>query len=201
MNNKQIIRDALTLHPTGLQIKTKKWPLFKKRFLMNCKHDLMHYTAEELEKWFDIIVKQFTHGSQKYTFFDEFDYTDVLRYADPNWVSVTIQKYVRRFEVEAREKDLIKMATYAYIVWIQDGEKHAGAKRDYHITPAVWNAIVSVTADSVELKNVMNHTYKFICGGKETDLLYIFFYCMKEWIKNNMQKRREHDDDTAIQGS
>ena len=37
------------------------------------------------------------------------------------WVLGTMNKYLYRFAQKQREKDLLKLATYAYILWLKNG--------------------------------------------------------------------------------
>ena len=84
--------------PTTIEIKKKYWPEFSK-----------------------LIQHQLEHGGQKYAFSDEAEWTDVIRGFDDLWVLGTMMKYIGRYKSFGREKDLLKIATYAFLLWLQDG--------------------------------------------------------------------------------
>ena len=84
--------------PTTVAIKKEYWPVFE-----------------------ELIKHQLLHGGEKYAFSDEAEWTDVIREFDDLWVLGTMMKYMGRYKAFGREKDLLKIATYAYILWLQDG--------------------------------------------------------------------------------
>lgn len=85
-------------HPTSVAVKAEFWPKFEA-----------------------IIRKQFEHGGDKYSFGCGGEWTDIIRQFDPDWVLGTILKYVGRYKTCRRERDLIKIATYCFVLWLQDG--------------------------------------------------------------------------------
>lgn len=83
---------------------------------------------DNYKKFSDLIGNQFMHGGEKYKLpgFDDREATDVISQIfggeDSNdWVLGTITKYVFRFKNFKREKDLLKIATYCYILWLKNG--------------------------------------------------------------------------------
>lgn len=78
---------------------------------------------ENFKKFADLIESQFKHGGDKYKLqgFDDREATDVIQAIVPNWAEGTILKYVFRWMNFGREKDLLKIATYCYILWLKQG--------------------------------------------------------------------------------
>ena len=80
------------------------------------------------EKFAALIGNQFKHGGDKYKLpgFDDREATDVISsvFGGPSefdWVLGTMMKYIFRFKNFQREKDLLKIATYCYILWLKQG--------------------------------------------------------------------------------
>lgn len=89
-------------------------------------------TVEVKKKFFnifsDMIGNQFMHGGDKYKLpgFDDREATDVISAVfggkdQIDWVLGTILKYIFRFKNFHREKDLLKIATYCFILWLKCG--------------------------------------------------------------------------------
>ena len=80
---------------------------------MNLKHHV---------KWFDEIRGQFEYGGKKYAHSTEKESTDCL-FDDfgKNWLFGTLAKYCKRYSNVAREKDLLKIACYCFILWLKRG--------------------------------------------------------------------------------
>lgn len=77
-------------------------------------------------KFYQLIKNQFDHGGDKYAHDDEKEWTDVICEFSPgecgtDWVLQTCLKYLKRFQKFQREKDLLKVAAYMYIVWLKHG--------------------------------------------------------------------------------
>ena len=70
----------------------------------------------------DLIKDQFTYGGQKYALSNEKESTDMLfdRHGK-NWLFGTMDKYTYRYKNLARERDILKIATYCYILWLKRG--------------------------------------------------------------------------------
>lgn len=101
-------------------------------------------TVEVKQKYFkffsDMISNQFIHGGDKYKLsgFDDREATDIISAVfggetQCDWVLGTIMKYVFRFKNFGREKDLLKLATYCYILWLKKGF-HLQNKHDEDVT-------------------------------------------------------------------
>lgn len=80
------------------------------------------------EKFASLIADQFNHGGDKYALqgFDDREATDVISSvfggkSEYDWILGTMMKYLFRFKNFEREKDLLKIATYCYILWLKQG--------------------------------------------------------------------------------
>jgi hypothetical protein len=89
-------------------------------------------TIETKAKYFDkfasLIGNQFKHGGDKYKLpgFNDREATDVISSVfggetEYDWVLGTMTKYIFRFKNFHREKDLLKIATYCFILWLKMG--------------------------------------------------------------------------------
>jgi len=77
---------------------------------------------KNLETFFDLTKDQFLYGGKKYGLNEQRESTDVLFDAHgKNWLFGTIDKYTYRFKNLKRERDLLKIATYMYILWLKRG--------------------------------------------------------------------------------
>ena len=92
---------------------------------------------DNLNKFYELINSQFTYGGQKYAQTKEKEATDVL-FDDfgKNWLFGTLAKYVKRYKNIAREKDLLKIACYSFIIWL---------KRGFHYGEYGTNEIINTT--------------------------------------------------------
>jgi len=80
------------------------------------------------QKFADLISNQFKHGGDKYTLqgFKDREATDLISAcfggdSQLDWVLGTMMKYLFRFKNFKREKDLLKIATYCFILWLKIG--------------------------------------------------------------------------------
>ena len=81
---------------------------------------------ENYEKFSKLIENQFNHGGEKYKGNGEEEFTDLICRSFPgesgvDWVLGTIMKYAGRYKNFGREKDLLKMSTYCFILWLKGG--------------------------------------------------------------------------------
>lgn len=73
-------------------------------------------------EFYELIKDQFQYGGKKYGLTSTRESTDVLfDEHGKNWLFGTIDKYTYRFTNLKREKDLLKIATYMYILWLKRG--------------------------------------------------------------------------------
>jgi hypothetical protein len=90
---------------------------------------------KHLDTFFGLIKNQLEHGGAKYKQegTDEKEETDLICEFVPgvtgvDWILGTIKKYLGRFKNFQREKDILKIATYCYLIWLKKGfhmaEKH-----------------------------------------------------------------------------
>lgn len=98
---------------TTIDVKQKYWPVFAQ-----------------------LISDQFNHGGEKYKLpgFDDRESTDIISSvfggkSEYDWVLGTMMKYIFRFKNFEREKDLLKIATYCFILWLKQGN-HLKANHD-----------------------------------------------------------------------
>jgi hypothetical protein len=96
------------------------------------KTEVYNTTVEVKSQYFDkfaaLIGNQFKHGGDKYKLkgFPDREATDVISSifggeSEFDWVLGTMMKYLLRFKNFEREKDLLKIATYCYILWLKQG--------------------------------------------------------------------------------
>lgn len=84
---------------------------------------------ENWQKFVKLMESLILHGGDKYQlpgFEDEMEATDVISkvYGGAtgfDWILGTMNKYLFRFKNFNREKDLLKVATYCYILWLKQG--------------------------------------------------------------------------------
>jgi len=88
---------------------------------------------ENFDKFAELMKNQFMHGGDKYQLSEDKEGTDLICEMSPgksgvDFVLQNVAKYCLRFINFKREKDLLKIATYAYICWLKCGfhleEKH-----------------------------------------------------------------------------
>lgn len=90
---------------TNLKVKKENWPKFVK-----------------------LMGSLILHGGDKYALpgFEDMEATDVISRVyggetEFDWILGTMNKYLFRFKNFNREKDLLKVATYCYILWLKQG--------------------------------------------------------------------------------
>ena len=85
------------------------------------------------EQFIQLVKNQFDHGGDKYKLNNDKEFTDQICETFPgvsgvDWVLGTMMKYLGRYKNFGREKDLLKVACYCYILWLKGGfhlnEKH-----------------------------------------------------------------------------
>ena len=106
----------------------------------------------------ELIEDQFTYGGKKYGLNANRESTDVLfdRHGK-NWLFGTVDKYTFRYSNLKRERDILKIATYMFIIWL---------KRGFHVMPKGVNDPPIDT--NVEIKT--RYFNKFIERVKNTDI-------------------------------
>jgi len=122
---------------------------------MNLKHHI---------KWFDEIKGQFRYGGQKYAHSNQKESTDVLfENFGKNWLFGTLAKYIFRYRNKARERDLLKIACYSFILWL---------KRGFHLDRKGSKGIINTTVDikSKYFQTFSNRVFDFIGDFNDLDL-------------------------------
>ena len=80
---------------------------------------------QHLDKFYELIKDQLEYGATKYGVLNpnaKREATDIVVEAwGQEWVLGTMNKYLYRFAQKQLEKDLLKIATYAYILWLKNG--------------------------------------------------------------------------------
>jgi hypothetical protein len=81
---------------------------------------------ENFEEFVKLIKNQIIHGGEKYKGNDEEEFTDLICKSFPgesgiDWVLGTCMKYLGRYKNFGREKDLLKVSCYMYILWLKGG--------------------------------------------------------------------------------
>jgi hypothetical protein len=92
-------------------------------------------TVESRQAFNKLIIDQFAYGGQKYKSDSvQKEATDILFDTHGyRWLIGTIDKYTFRFKNLQRERDLLKVGTYMYLIWLKRGY-HLSAKG---IIPAI----------------------------------------------------------------
>jgi len=92
------------------------------------------------DQFANLIRAQFNHGGDKYKLqgFNDREATDVISSifggeSQHDWILGTMMKYLFRFKNFQREKDLLKIATYCYILWLKIGG-HLTVSHDQDVT-------------------------------------------------------------------
>ena len=94
------------VYNTTTDVKAKYWPKFAK--LIEDQFNFGGYTKYKLQG------------------FDDREATDVISSVfggetEFDWILGTVTKYILRFKNTQREKDLLKIATYCFILWLKQG--------------------------------------------------------------------------------
>lgn len=93
---------------------------------LNKKNTTVEAKAKYFTRFIGLIKKQFMHGGDKYKLDNQKEHTDLICEAVPgdsgvDWILGTLMKYIGRYKNFGREKDLLKIATYSYILWLKGG--------------------------------------------------------------------------------
>lgn len=128
-----------TIDSTGIQVEFseltaggKSWWVPKEECNIIKVPTVYNTTIEVKQQYFkkfaDLIESQFKHGGNKYKLqgFEDREATDVISSifggkSEFDWILGTMMKYILRFKNFEREKDLLKIATYCYILWLKQG--------------------------------------------------------------------------------
>lgn len=79
-----------------------------------------HEKIDESGEFITAIFKQVYYGGSKYSLGDsDKEAGDYIVELFPEFVESTILKYLLRWRQQKREEDLIKIATYVFMMWIR----------------------------------------------------------------------------------
>jgi len=120
----------------------------------------------EFKTFVKLIQDQFVYGGKKYAHSTEKESTDCLFDTHgKNWLFGTIHKYCFRFSNLARERDLLKIACYMYILWL---------KRGYFENPIGTITPINTTIDikEREFNNFINRV-ETRCLNEETKTILL----------------------------
>ena len=102
----------------------------------------------------ELIENQFKFGGVKYQLNDQKEFTDQICETFPgetgvDWVLGTIMKYLGRYKTFGQEKDLLKSATYLYILWLKAGFHLEVKHNEDVIAPqtSVYKVVVGLTPE------------------------------------------------------
>jgi len=158
----------------------------------------------KLTTFFELINAQFTYGGQKYAHNDKKESTDCL-FDDfgKGWLYGTMGKYTKRIKNLKRERDILKISTYLFILWL---------KRGFHLSPNgqeepinttvetkstyfaffeeitvsyIGNTLMPLDVDMDNLYNIFGDWAKKDWEElTEEDLLEAFNMCFAYWLEN-----------------
>ncbi len=166
-----------------------------------------------LTQFLELITNQFKYGGQKYAQTKEKEATDVL-FDDfgKNWLLGTIAKYCKRYSNLARERDLLKIATYMFIIWLKRGFhlKEEGsmdvinttveAKTKY-FPKFIGNIVEYISYNELIETDTIGQIYTLLkdCEGlifeltPEKKFLQIFHLAYHTWNKDIKEKGKDED--------
>ena len=170
-------------------------------------------------KWFEAILGQFKYGGKKYAQTSTKEATDCL-FEDfgKNWLFGTLAKYCKRYSNVARERDLLKIATYCFILWLKRGFHMYREGTEYAINTTVdikskffgefKQKVFHFMGDfnTLYYKNsqeAMDKVYDILmaCGRckfqqiKEQNLFVIFALCYFVWEHDVPDDKKGQDQD------
>lgn len=128
-----------------------------------------------LSLFFNLIADQFKYGGKKYAQTETKEATDCL-FDDfgKNWLFGTMAKYCFRYSNLARERDLLKIACYIFILWL---------KRGFHLEEYGTEEIINTTVEIKEkyfnkFKTKTNNFYSSYnyCGDDAITVIYNSLY-------------------------
>lgn len=178
-------------HFTTVEIKEKYYHSFiNKVATISIKYP--EFDEDSFHKFEMLVKDQFSYGGKKYAFSGEKESTDLIteRFGI-EWILGTCYKYINRYRNLKRERDLLKVAAYQYITWLQMGfQFHNGTVSGSYKTDKVENY----------LENVLANLELFPERPFENTLIYICVAMYICWVKEGFAKVAEHDTDTWNEG-
>jgi hypothetical protein len=136
--------------------------------------------STEIEKFNKLIKDQFEYGGSKYAATEHKESTDMLFDSfGKNWLLGTMAKYCYRTKNLKRERDILKIATYCYILWLKKGfhVARAGLKSD------VLDTTVKVKSEQFDVFVAKWHQF------------FNEVHTRPKWYENF---KKEHGDDAIL---
>ena len=173
---------------------------------------------KKFDDFINLVSDQFTYGGKKYALDDKRESTDILFDTHgKNWLFGTLDKYCFRYSNLKRERDILKIATYCYIIWLKRGyflqDKGVDSPIDTNIkfktenfpkfVSIVWNYYEKYKEDLVNVKDRINLISKILQEWSkkewidvlEQHISQVFCLAFIEWF-TYYSKVKEHDQDT-----
>ncbi|HEB42042.1 MAG TPA: hypothetical protein ENI08_03420 [Candidatus Dependentiae bacterium] len=170
----------------------------------------------------DLVKDQWCYGGKKYASTATKESTDIL--VDDygfNWLLGTLNKYIYRYKNLGREKDLLKIACYCFIMWLKFGfhVSSYGTVSDNYTTveskAKFWDKFIADINESkipVESLGYDKSTLLMAVVKELLDLrtranitstrLTIIYKTVKAiWILDEHDKKEVHDCDTWLEGN
>jgi len=175
-----------------------------------------------LERFFRAVSRQFIYGGVKYAQTSEKEATDCL-FDDfgKNWLFGTIAKYCKRYSNLKREKDLLKISCYMFILWLKRGFHYGEfgtheiinttveVKSRYFITfkerfneyllteDFGWNTLYQPNAIQRIYDILMAFANVSFHDIQESDLMDIFYLAYYVWDTQIPENEKEKDEDVG----
>ena len=139
----------------------------------------------ELTTFFGLIDNQFSFGGTKYAHDKKKESTDCL-FDDfgKGWLYGTMAKYCKRIKNLKRERDILKIATYCFIIWL---------KRGFHLGHEGVEVPINTTVDTKstyysDFKTLVSEEFldgNSIIYDTDIDTLYALLkdWQRKEWVE------------------
>jgi len=91
---------------------------------LNKKNTNLETKKKHFHKFVKLMKNQFWHGGDKYKLSETKEFTDAICECFPgdsgiDYYLATCMKYLGRYKNFGREKDLLKIATYMYLLWLK----------------------------------------------------------------------------------
>lgn len=180
---------------------------------------------ESFNTFKQLVIDQFEYGGKKYAFDKQRESTDILfDVHGKNWLFGTIDKYTFRFRNLARERDILKIACYQYILWLKrgffmskDGINDPPIDTNLKNKEENFNTYINKASNFINNKEDKIHVYLMKRDNKqitqqihillskwskikwknlsEIEIFTVFFLSYMLWLKN-FSKTTKHDTDT-----
>jgi hypothetical protein len=172
---------------TSIQTKNIFLPAFLRNLRLQARIS-PEYTVESFDSFCQLINDQLQYGGKKYAHGETKETTDLItNMFGVEWILGTVYKYVKRYQNLKREKDLLKIATYQFITWLQMG---------YHKEPEtkMKNALNDMTGDTLD--RMLKLLELFSKTQHPEYLLIIATLAYLKWKADGYHKNSEHETDT-----